>query len=399
MELDEKFTERILDMNGDPELEPNRTADAGSEVNSANRTADAGSDMTPTSRADDLVAMLRKYPAISLAGPAENAEILEFFDKSSISGQTLKLRYIRSPDFFRFLKYRAPVNYVFAGRTTSRSISGIAAYSFNRAYINGAEETICYLGDLRAEFNRETAVSWRDLYGEILLNARNLPGLGGCRYFFTAIIDDNQTARRTLVDRSNNPFVYRELCKYKMVNIVRRKPWAGIPSPPAPYSGRGRRSTKNAWGVRRAEPLDLEQLTAFLAREARLRQFGPAFTSELPRRLSEWNAFSLGSFFIHENAEGQIDGCVAPWSPAPAKKIIVEEIPPSMRAFRAAMGLFGRGVPGPGEELEISYLTHFQISSSMDEGGRGKIFEELLSAAYRERPGILGYCDFECDSG
>ena len=359
MELDKEKQPRILDLNA---KEP---------------AATGPKNLRPAVR--DLLA---KYPAIRLLSSDDNRQVLEFFEKSSMSGESLKLRYERSPDFFKFLRYRAPVNLVFGGTNRAGALTGVAAYSFSRAYINEREETVCYLGDLRAELNRDTASSWRDLYGEMLLKARQLPGLNGCRYFFTAIIDDNQAARRTLVAKPRNPFVYHELCKYKMVNVVRRKPWSRVtPS-----------------RTRRAGPRDFDRLSEFLDRESRRRQFGPGFISELPRRLAEWHGLNLSSFLIHENASGEIDACVAPWSPAPAKRIIVEEMPPSIRAFRAAMGLFGRRVPGPGEELEISYLTHFQISRDLDAQARGAIFEELVASAYQERPGILGYCDFENDS-
>lgn len=318
---------------------------------------------------NELAELFHRHPYASLAGPHDNREILDFFDAAPLGGEGLKIRFVRSPDFFSFVRCRSEDGRVFLGRNGAGRLGAMGTLNLRPAYVNGELATVGYLGDLRVTPDRRLARGWREFYGDLLIEARNMADLGYCRHFLTSVMASNPAALAALVRNGRNPFSYRKVCDYQMVNVLGR-----LPSQRARVAGLELSVSTAA---------DMDALTNFLDGENRLAALG--FTrAEWPRRLSAWRGFGPESFVIARRG-GRIAGCLAPWSPSHAKRIVIERLPPLTRLGFDVLRLARPNIPRQGGELEVSYLTHLQITHEEPIEERRRIFRAMLDFAIDEK--------------
>lgn len=329
----------------------------------------------------------------------DNQNLLEFFDQFSMSGTQLRLRYLRSPDFFSFLQDQSKEFFVFIYENPKGDILGVGTLSLRDAYLHGKQIPLGYLGDLRIKTDRKLAVVWRQFYASLLQKASQIQELRGCQHFITAVLDDNPIARNALIEKSSAKFKYIPLFHYEMVNLLSKFPW-----PSDSYS---------KFICRRATEEDRDVLWKFLSEQNKKTLFG--FTDdEWNRRLKTWPDFDVTRFWIckkrrhlnsanferaHSKQENPILGCFATWSPTPHKRILVEKLSLPTQLFFSTLRGLGAPKVKLGQVLPVTYLTHLYTLDSLSSEDRSSVFSALLHEYVQSDPhakdSLISFCNFK----
>lgn len=327
----------------------------------------------------EIKEILKNYPQV-LVFNKDNYQsapvgLLDFYQKTSMTGDSFDLTYLRSPTFFDFIFCHSDDFLVFVGTNKKNEITGIASMIFRQGYIKGAKQRVCYLADLRLSYDRETLRQWRPLMSELLAKSLDIKEIS-TDAFYTAVIDGNKKAQRALVN-SNNDFIYDELTSYKMINILSPLPW--------------KINSNKEFKVRRANSSDLEILNQFL--DDKDVSFGEVFNqSNLQNRFKSWKNLKPESFYLCFS-EDKLVATFAPWSPL-SKKNKVLRIPFYFKILRLFFNL-----PKAGESLEILYLTHLKFSSSLNQKQTHNAFLSMLNFFYNNHESLQDYhlvsfCDY-----
>ncbi len=284
----------------------------------------------------DAASTVSSFPGCRLATRADNERLVRFYDRQAMGTSAFEVTYQRAPDFFRLLDHHADESLVFIHEGKGGELDGIATLSLRPGYVGGEPAMVGYLADLRVLPDRQVLRLWRGLYGEIVRAA----AARGC-HFITAMMEDNTLARSALVSGKRGGPVYAPCGAFAMKNLLAKWPWA---RPPRDVT------------VTRATMAERNELLTFFEVRQRRRPFG--FRDELQRRLERWAGLELGTFLLARRG-GELVGCVAPWSPAAAKRTVVSRLP----GYLGAMGkLFPRRLPRAGEPLRILYLSCFEAA-------------------------------------
>jgi hypothetical protein len=343
-----------------------------------------------------LAELVARYPNTRLATPADNARILDFFERTPMHTSAFDVRYTRRPDFFKLLRYQSDRAFVMLSEDAGGSIRSLATATLRPGWVDGQPTTIGYLGDLRVSLDRVFTRAWRRLFTDLITQATQIEELADCTHWFTTVIDGNRAALAALghdgrpenparrVRRPHQPSLV-PIGPFTMRNLVMRLPLAG----------RSRRRVP--WQVCDAPAARSAALTAFFEEENRLMPFG--FRGELARRLLRWDGLSIADF-VYATDERGIAACVAPWSPSTAKQTIVSHVPTMLR-------LLGRGaralpspplrVPDAGEPLRMPYLTHLTFASRLTPDERAGVFRSVLHHLFDRWRGADWHCVAMCD--
>jgi hypothetical protein len=343
-------------------------------------------------RLADLVA---RYPNARLATPADNARILDFFERSPMHASAFDVQYLRRPDFFKLLRFQSDRAFAFLTEDARGAVRGIGTVSLRPGWMDGRPTTIGYLGDLRVAFDRNLIRAWRSLFVELLAHAPEIEEFADCTHWFTTVIDGNRAALAALLNehgarpagrrsrRSIQPALV-PIGPFTMRNLIMRLPMVGRVRP-------------THFQVCDAREADRGMLTTFFEEENRRLALG--FRGELARRLSCWDGLSIDDF-VYATDGRDVVACVAPWSPSSAKQTVVSRLPRALRLVgRGARALPGSPlrVPEPGEPLRTPYLTHLTFASSLPPDARARVFRRMLDRLFDRWQGADWHCVALCD--
>jgi hypothetical protein len=343
-----------------------------------------------------LEELVARYPNTRLATPADNARILEFFERTPMHTSAFDVQYRRRPDFFRLLHYQSDRVFVILTDDNEGGIRSLATASLRPGWVAGQPTTVGYLGDLRVRLDRVFSADWRRLFADLVTHTSDIEELADCTHWFTTVIDGNHAALAALETNARAGRSERRsrrtaqpslvpIGPFTMRNLVMRLPLAGRSRP------RGR------WQVCDARATDTATLTAFFEEENRLVRFG--FRGELARRLRRWDGLSIDEFVFAGDDDG-IVACVAPWSPGAAKQTVVSRVPTVLRLLgRAARALPSPPirVPEAGEPLRMPYLTHLTFASRLTAGERAEVFRSMLDRLFDRWRRADWHCVAMCD--
>lgn len=294
--------------------------------------------------------LVSKHKLCHLAQRSDNEKILNFFNSAPMKGDGLILSYDRSPDFFRFLDAQSEDYFVF-WFGENEIVEGVGTVVIRPGMIRGEKTFVGYLGDLRFNSSKKLAVAWRKFYSDLIKYSVEIEEFHFCRFFLTAIIDENKSAINSLVMSEKNSFKYSHKQNYQMINILGRKPFC--------------LSSMNLdVSVDFGNSADLSEIKDFLKKHHDKRPFGFVYNEnhdELDFRLKNWKNFSVDNLIILKKDQ-RIVAVTGLWSPSCSKKIIVKKIPNSQKIFLRILSIFFKS-PKLDQELKVFYLNLLTLDS------------------------------------
>lgn len=305
--------------------------------------------------------------SVRVADRGDSAALCGLLRKVHIKS-ALDITQERDPDFFRLLEMHLGEHEVLIAEGKDGSAGGLGSLSVRPGWIDGERRQVGYLGDLRIVPGSRAAVVMPKVFELFLRRARDR---WGAELFHTVIFDENELARRVLVERRKERRkdlpIYRVMTPFEMTNLQFTLP-KGRPSRP----------------VSRATERDLDELLDFLSRHQKQRVMGdPLDAARLEARFRTWPGFSVESFLIVRDAGGRIAGCTAPFDTDPFKRTRVLGYYDHMRWVRRFFDLGAKvfrytPLPPPGETFRFAFLSHLEV-----EGDDPSVLRDLLLECYR----------------
>jgi hypothetical protein len=173
-------------------------------------------------------------------------------------------------------------------------------------------------------------------------------------------MQDNIKAIKSLVNNPRNPFIYKKVSNYSMVNILG--------------------SLKNYKGdlsVERATLENKNDVFDFIDSIQSKREFGFS-KNYLERALIIWNDLKIEDFIIVKR-NGLIVGACSLWNPSPIKKIIISQVPLSFKILKILSSMFF-SIPGKNEEFKVQYVNFLSILN-----GEKEVLDAVISFAKSEK--------------
>lgn len=352
--------------------------------------------------------ILARYSHVRLGSRRDNEAILNFLKEVPTNTGGITFRFERTPDYFRYLGYQSHRPFVFVFENKDRSIGGVASLCVRTCYIDGQPQSAVYMSDVRlsCRLSRATRLQWRSFYADLVRHAGELEEFEGARFMYTLVMDGNEGPVRAF-GRGKSEVVYEPMATYDTVNILGRKPFLRDPLPAA--------AVARGFRARLAGEADVPRLRAFLQEQNEQKPLGHYFTQktwatdgsathadELQRRLHAWDGLDLASFVIVEDAQGRIQACACPWSFDGGRRLIVENMPRSLKALGFMLPFFGRPSVRNGKAMRVLNMTHLEVNSTLDAQVRQEAFALLLAFTW-ELPTTRGYhvlalADFRSES-
>ena len=301
---------------------------------------------------------------VDLATPADDAAIRGLLRRQPMPG-AIRLGYEREPDFSLGCCVTGDDFQVVVARNAGEGeIVGVACRSARRLYLNGREQRLGYLGQLRIDphFQRRWLVS----RGFALL--KQLDDRDPVPAYLAAIIDGNREATGVLVQSQRKLFpTFRPAADLSTLAIPLHRP------KPAVLDG---------LDISPAKESQLGDLARFLQARGRARQFFPVWTEDAIRSLRSLG-LGLDDLQIARHIPNQeIAGVAGLWDQSAYKQMIVRGYSGWMRAVAPFYNLsapwLGRpALPRPGAELRSAYGAFLCIAND-----DVNVFRALLRQLY-----------------
>ena len=159
--------------------------------------------------------LLKSHPAIKIATSQDTVSIAQFLDSVPMEVGAININVSRGQDFFALLKKQGHSFLCFLVME-NQEISGLSCVVFRRTYIRGKLEEVGYLQDLRLKptLSGKLRQEFFSFYSEALRLAHLMPETQYCRYFYSAVLKGNETAKKVL-SRSGFPLKYVHFASYK----------------------------------------------------------------------------------------------------------------------------------------------------------------------------------------
>ncbi len=321
----------------------------------------------------NLDELLAPYPYFFKAKDSDNADILEFFRSVTMDTKDFSLRYDRGDDFFQFTKEQSERNLNFIIRDEKSIVRGTASITFITHYYHGQKEVFGYLGDLRISplLNAKIRIHWKKCYSEIIEHFHSLEEFTGVRYLYTAILDENQNAMRSLL-KNNDQLIYHKLTHYLAFSVLQES-----------FS---ERLKKIYYPIKN---LPFQEVSQFLTTQVSLAGLAPYYSkatdSELSRHLKTWNGLNESSFqCVIDPKSNKILASFAPWI-CKTKKLVVEKMSTRQKILGFVSPLLG--IPSLQENgaINVLYLTHLHFEKTLTASEKNKILVDILKSILRSK--------------
>jgi hypothetical protein len=284
--------------------------------------------------------------AIALASPDDDAGVRELLRTQPMPGR-VRLAFCREPDFSTGCAVTGEDPRILVARGDDGQVVGVACRSVRRVFLNGREQRIGYLGQLRvhARHRGRWLVSRGFAMLEAIHQADPLPA------YLASIVDGNEEATGVLVRRPRRMFpAFHEVARYLTLAIRVRR------------GARGQPRTRSAPA--------LSEVASFLGREGPRRQLNTAWSTHALERLS---GYGLRAEDIHvARVDGAIAGVMALWDQSAYKQSIIHGYSGWLRAAAPVL-------PRPGTKLRSAYVSLVCVAHD-----DVRVFESLLREIHEE---------------
>jgi hypothetical protein len=288
--------------------------------------------------------------AVRLASAADDEGLRRLLRTQAMPGR-VRLAFCREPDFSIGCAVTGEEHQILVARSgESHEIVGVACRSIRRVFMNGREQRIGYLGQLRVDERYRGRWILSRGFATLAAMHRKDP----VPAYLASIVDGNDEATGVLVRRARRGFPgFREAARYVTLALRVRR------------SSRLRRTS----GCVSAPPLD--EIAGFLRREGARRQLASVWTADALR--------ALGTYGLrHEDirvarGDAGITGVVALWDQSAYKQ---SEIRGYSGWLRAAAPL----LPRPGTQLRSAYAALVCVAND-DPGTFRSLLHEIYTLA------------------
>ena len=285
--------------------------------------------------------------AIQFATPADDAAIRALLRREPMPGR-VRVTYQREPEFRLGCEVTGEDCQVLVARhQDSGEIVGVASRSMRLVFINGREQRLGYLGQLRIDprFRGRWLVSRGFSQLKQLHDRDPLPG------YLASIIEGNREAAGVLVERRRRIFPeFHHVAEYRTLAIGVARPKPAI----------------NA-GVTIASPAagDVPEVASFLRTTGSRRQFYPVWTDERLHRLSALG-LRLDDLKIARRG-GEILAVAGLWDQSAYKQTVVHGYSGWLKTaaplYNLGAACLGRAaLPRPGEKLHSAYVSLVSVA-------------------------------------
>lgn len=290
---------------------------------------------------------------VDFAGSRDEAGIRRLVEGQPMPGR-VRIAFCREPDFSIGCAVTGDeVRILVARAEPDNDIVGVACRSVRRVFLNGREQRIGYLGQLRV--HERCRGRWLVSRGfaalEELDRADPLPA------YLASIVDGNHDAIGVLVNRRRRTFpVFREAARYVTLAV---------------RVGRPRGQDRANEDVMHGSADQLEELSTYLQTEGRRRQLSSVWTVEALGQLDAYG-LALDDFRIARR-HGRIVGAMALWDQSAYKQSVI-------RGYTGWLKGVAPILPPPGTKLRSAYAALICIAND-DTAVFRMLLEEIYNLA------------------
>ena len=301
--------------------------------------------------------------SVDLAGPADDAAIRLLMRRQPMPGR-VAVTFEREPDFFLGCAVTGEDSRVLVARSETGEVVGVACRSQRNVFINGHEQRIGYLGQLRID--ERFRGRWLVSRGFSLL--RELHPSSGIRSYLASIVDGNPEATGVLVKKRRRIFPeFHPVSNYCTLAID-----VHHAKPPLPCVAR----------IEPADPRELPEVVQFLIDHGRRRQFFPVWKEGDLRALASFGLRAQDILLARRGAH--IAGIMALWDQSAYKQTVIKEYSRWMKTiaplWNYSAPVFGRApLPRAGETLRSAYAALVCVAED-----DAAMFASLLRETYRQ---------------
>jgi hypothetical protein len=287
---------------------------------------------------------------IALAESQDDPGIRRLVERQAMPGR-VQISFCREPDFSLGCAVTGEdVRILVARAEPDNAIVGVACRSVRRVFLNGREQRIGYLGQLRVHerWRGRWLVSRGFAALEALDRADPLPA------YLASIVDGNHEAIGLLVKRRRRTFpVFREAARYVTLAV---------------RVGRPIRQERTREEVVHGSADQLVDIANFLNAEGRRRQLSSVWTIEALARLEAYG-LARDDFRIARR-NGQLVGVMALWDQSAYKQSVI-------RGYTGWLKPVAPLLPRPGTTLRSAYAALIAIANDDT-----AVFSTLLREVY-----------------
>jgi hypothetical protein len=313
----------------------------------------------------------------SVAGPADEPDIRRLVGRTPMPG-SVAIRFEREPDYFLGATIMGdPCDVLIARHLPGGELAGVLCRAERAAFVNGREERIGYLGQIRAAAPYRGR--WLLQRGMALFRRRSPAGL----LYFGVMARENPRARGVLVEgRPPGGLRAARLAGWTTSALLLRRGLRGA-GPGRADRGPVDRGRKDAGVELEPGSLDsIEEIVAFLRGCGARRQLSPAYRVEdftKGRRMRGLAAEDL----VVARRRGAIVGVMGTWDQSPYKQDVVDAYGPALRRFGrlydlGARAIGARPLPREGQAIASAFAAPLGVADDdLD------VMRALLRAAAR----------------
>lgn len=312
---------------------------------------------------------------LEIATPTQSLELAEFFRRFPLRGP-VEMLVDRKPDFFKPYSIQSASHVTYTLRDErDASLLGSVTFVMDDLWVNGQPQKVAFGRDLRILETRQAVLGWTQHFLPVM---NEIQTQHGAQHVFSILSQNDARALNAFVRprlmRRPIPryFLFR---RFNLVSLHGRLPWAPTPL--------------KSLRIRRGSPAIEDALIQYVVRKSRQRELGTLWDADrFLDRLARWDNLTLEDFLVATDAQGNIVGCCAPWSPGGIEERIplrYNLIAHNFRQFLKFGKFFGwtRTLTKPVYRLGMEASLNFRYLSFLFADNED-IFDSLAWIAYDE---------------
>jgi len=284
--------------------------------------------------------------ALERATASDDEAVRALLRRAPMDGD-IRLTFEREPALALSASIEGDRQHLFVARDPDGRLSGLFSRSVRRAWVNGRQARIGYLGQFRAEV--PVASARRQLKdGFSLCRGTHLDD--ELPFDYTSIMSDNVVARRLLERGLPGLPRYVPLAEYRTLVFSSM-----------------RRDAMSTAGVRSeaGSAVGFESIASFLSHQYENFQLAPVWTAEDLRSDEATRGLSIDDFVVAFRGDALV-GCAALWNQAAYRQAVVRGYSRRLSALRPLANAWYRmrgepRLPAVGERLRIATVSHFAV--------------------------------------